>query len=85
MNMKKRNIAGIDLTDYQSYFCVMDCTGCVIKHGYVETKPLALQKQFSGLDSTVIVITASRRVKWIENLLTVLGHEVTWRGARISA
>ena len=85
MTTSRHNIAGIDLSKSQSYYCVMDCLGSVIKHGMMKTDPLAFEKQFSDLDKTAVEITATSRIRWIERLLTALGHEVTWRGVRIGA
>jgi len=77
--MRKSNTSGItvglDVSDKQSTYTVLDEDGRVIEEGKVATRRTALAERFSG-ESCRIALEAGCHSPWISRLLADLGHEV---------
>lgn len=70
-----RRIVGLDLSDKQSTFVVLDRKGQVVEEGKVRNNRCALEKQFSG-ERCRIALEAGCHSPWISRLFLEMGHEV---------
>jgi len=70
-----RQIVGLDLSDKQSTFVVLDRRGQTVEEGKVTTSPAGLKKQF-GKSPCRIAIEAGCHSPWVSRLLAEMGHEV---------
>jgi transposase len=68
--------AGLDLSDSFTQCCIIDADGTVIEEGRVRTTTSALQRRFSVLPPSRVVLEAGTHSPWVSRLLTQLGHEV---------
>lgn len=67
---------GLDLSDEQSSFCMVDGDGEITREGKVATSEPSLRQAFGELDASRIVLEASPQCHWIARLLRSFGHEV---------
>jgi transposase len=66
---------GLDVSDKQSTYVVLDSKGHVVEEGNVATRRAALSKQFGG-QSCCVALEAGCHSPWISRLLRELGHHV---------
>jgi transposase len=66
---------GLDVSDKQSTYVVLDSKGQVIEEGKVATSRVGLSKQFASQPCR-IAIEAGCHSPWISRLLSELGHQV---------
>jgi transposase len=66
---------GLDVSDKQSTYVMLDDAGTIIDEGKVATRRAALTKRFSGR-SLRVALEAGCHSPWISRLLSDLGHEV---------
>lgn len=74
-------IVGLDLSDKQSTFVVLDHTGRVVDEGKVGMSQSALSRQF-GSGTARIALETGCHSPWVSRLLTGLGHEVIVANSR---
>ncbi len=72
---RSRTIVGLDLSDKQSTFVVLDRGGKVVEEGKVRTTPSALAQQFRGAPSRIAMETGCHS-PWVSRQLSEMGHEV---------
>jgi transposase len=80
-----RNITrtvGCDVGDKYSHLCVLDEHGAVMERARVRTSAQALSVWFSGRPQSVVAMEVGAHSRWLEQLLTGLGHEVLVANAR---
>lgn len=68
-------VVGLDLSDRQSTFVVLDRRGQVVGEGKVATTRAAISCQFGG-PCLRIALEAGTHSPWVSRLLGALGHEV---------
>ncbi len=69
-------VVGLDVSDRQAHYCVLDLQGEVAVEGVVATKETSLRVQFEGKARIRIALEAGTHSAWISRLLAELGHEV---------
>jgi transposase len=67
---------GIDLGDKQSHYACVDETGTIVEEGTVGMTMSAFRKALELFEPTRVVIEAGAQSRWVEGLLSELGHEV---------
>lgn len=67
---------GIDLGDSYSQVCVLDCEGDVLARTELRTDSVIFEKWFKGMPHSRIVIEVGSSSRFIEAVLSGLGHEV---------
>jgi transposase len=68
-------IAGIDLGDRFSRYCVLDRKGQVLEQDSVATTGKAFRKLFGDRPAARVVIEVGTHSRWVQRLLQELGHE----------
>ncbi len=68
--------AGLDMSDRQTSFCVVDGQGEVIEEGKVRTSPEGFARRFSAFEPCRVVLEVGTHSRWASSLLANLGHEV---------
>lgn len=66
----------MDLGDKYSYLVALDESGELTDEGRVRTTEPALSRRFGGLEPMRVVIEVGTHSRWVETLLSSLGHEV---------
>jgi len=67
---------GLDVSDRESTYVVVDAAGEVAEAGKVATTAPALEKEFRRLGQGVVALEVGPHSPWISRLLQKLGHEV---------
>ena len=67
---------GIDLSDRESAYCVLDQDGKVLEEGSVRMDRLAFEREFGDTPRARAVLEASGQSQWVARCLEDLGHEV---------
>ena len=67
---------GLDLSDRESTYVVLDDEGKVKETGKVETSAPALGKLFGGMSTRVVALEVGTHSPWVSRLLYRLGHHV---------
>lgn len=75
-------VAGIDLGDRSSAYCVRELGQQIIKEGTVGTTAPAILEAFQGLQHQRVVIETGTHSRWVAQLLGMMGHEVIVADAR---
>ncbi|MFQ5703721.1 MAG: IS110 family transposase, partial [Gemmatimonadales bacterium] len=73
---------GLDLSDRDSHYAVVDRSGELVEEQRVRTTSSALQRAFSKQDRMRIVLEVGTHSPWVSRLLISLGHEVLVANAR---
>lgn len=73
---------GIDIGDKSSLYCGVDVEGRVVAEGSVESTRKGFAKRFEGITRCRFVLEAGTHSRWMSELLTSFGHEVTVADAR---
>lgn len=75
-------VIGVDLGDRRSQVCVLDAAGELLEESSVPTTASALERKFSGLPRTRVVLETGTHANWVHDLLVKTGHEVVVANAR---
>lgn len=67
---------GLDVSDTFTSICFVDQEGEIIEEARVRTTTPALERRFSALPSSRVVLEVGTHSPWISRLLAALGHEV---------
>jgi len=70
-----RMVAGLDLGDRYSQFCILDPDGEVVEEGRIATTQQALRRKFEGAEPMLVVSEVGTHSPWVDRLLRSLGHE----------
>ena len=81
-NSSREVTVGLDLSDKDSYFCVLDAAGELLQEGRVKTTPHALERLFAGMEPARVALETGTHSPWVSRLLEGLGHEVIVANAR---
>ena len=73
---------GVDLGDRRSHLCVVDARGEANAQRSLPTTQRALQRTFTDLAPSRVVMEVGTHSPWVSRLLTSLGHEVIVANAR---
>lgn len=77
MASRKRLTIGMDLGDKVSHYYVIDEEGVEVSQGSAKTTPQALGEHFGGgMGRCRVAIEVGAHSRWVNELLTALGHEV---------
>jgi transposase len=68
-------VAGLDLGDRYSRFCILDPDGEVVEEGRIATTQQALRRKFEGAEPMLVVFEVGTHSPWVDRLLRSLGHE----------
>lgn len=80
--LARRLTIGVDLGDRDSYYCVLNEAGEVIRRGEVETERQPLEVAFRGYPASVVALEVGTHSPWVSRVLEELGHEVIVANAR---
>lgn len=70
-------VVGVDLGDRSSQVCRLDTeTGAIVEELRVSTTSASLQRYFSQVGSSRVILESGTHTPWIRRLLEKLGHEV---------
>lgn len=70
-------VVGVDLGDRSSQVCRLDAeTGAIVEEIRVSTTSASLQRYFSQVGSSRVILESGTHTPWIRRLLEKLGHEV---------
>lgn len=75
VSMARWSVVGLDLSDKESTYVVLNRRGEAIREGKVRTTSVALAREFSGARCRV-AIEAGCHSPWVSRLLSSLGHAV---------
>jgi transposase len=67
---------GLDVSDERISFAVLDRAGSVERRGTVRTAAPAVERQFRGMEGSVMVIEVGTHSPWLSRLLARQGHRV---------
>jgi len=67
---------GLDVSDTFTSICLVDAEGEIIEEGRVRTTTPALERRFSALPQSRVVLEVGTHSPWMSRLLAALGHEV---------
>jgi transposase len=67
---------GLDLGDRNSFYCVLDGSGQVIREHKLSTTAKALREVFGSLPRSRVALETGTHSPWVSRLLKELGHEV---------
>lgn len=70
----ERMVAGLDLGDRFSRFCMLDPEGEVIEEGRIATTRSALRSRFESADPMLVVFEVGTHSAWVDRLLRSSGH-----------
>jgi transposase len=73
---KPERIAGVDLGDRYSHYCVLTGDGELVEEGRLQSTEAGLRKQFANEPRMRIALEAGTHSPWVSRLLEGLGHEV---------
>lgn len=70
-------VVGVDLGDRSSQLCRLDTeTGALLEERRLSTTSASLQRYFSSLAQSRVIIESGTHTPWVRRLLETLGHEV---------
>lgn len=70
-------VVGVDLGDRSSQLCRLDNeTGAIVEERRVSTTTASLQRYFSQLAKSRVILESGTHTAWVRRLLETLGHEV---------
>jgi transposase len=67
---------GLDLGDKTSAWCLVGPGGTLVSEGSLQTTHEGLERVFSSMPKTRIVMEATRSTHWVRKILQSFGHEV---------
>ena len=79
---EKKYIAGLDLGDRWSWYCVLDEGGEVVFEQKLSTTPKALREVFGAMPHSRVAMETGTHSPWVSRLMKELGHEVIVAQAR---
>jgi transposase len=72
-----RWVVGVDLGDRSSQICRLDWeTGAIQEERRLSMSMSSLQRYFSGLSSSRVILESGTQTPWVRRLLESMGHEV---------
>ncbi len=75
-NHKPERVAGLDLGDRYSHYCVLTGDGELVEEGRLQSTEASLRKQFANEPRMRIALEAGTHSPWVSRLLESFGHEV---------
>ncbi len=75
-NRKPERVAGLDLGDRYSHYCVLTGDGELVEEGRLQSTEGNLRKQFANEPRMRIALEAGTHSPWVSRLLESFGHEV---------
>ena len=73
---------GLDLGDRNSWYCMLDEAGVILREQRVSTTAKALREVFGSMASSRVALETGTHSPWTSRLLKELGHEVIVANAR---
>src|ERR1700687_2867884 len=73
---------GLDLGDRSSWYCLLDESGAVLLEQELSTTPKAMREVFGTMPRCRIALETGMHSRWVNRLLSELGHEVIVAHAR---
>ena len=71
------SVVGVDLGDRSSQICRLDAeTGTILEECRVSTTSASLQRYFSQVGSSRVILESGTHTPWVRRLLEQLGHEL---------
>jgi transposase len=76
VNSKPERIAGLDLGDRYSHYCVLTRDAELVEEGRLQSTEAVLGKQFGNEPRMRVALEAGTHSPWVSRLLEGFGHEV---------